>query len=118
MNETKPKRRWFRFSLRTLFVAVTALACWLGWQVNIVRQRRAILDTIGRANEGVKYNLRGGIFRRFDEPTVPIWREWLGDAPVLNIALWEYEPFAPSEIETIKKLFPEAHVTGMPQELK
>ena len=118
MTKTKPKRRWFRFGLPTLFVAVTVIACFLGWQVNIVRQRRVILDTIGRANEGVKYNLRGGLFRRFDEPSVPFWREWLGDKPVLNIVLWEYEPFTPSEIETIKQLFPEAVVTGMPQELK
>ena len=25
MTETKPKRRWFRFSLRTLFVLVTII---------------------------------------------------------------------------------------------
>jgi hypothetical protein len=118
MTEAKPKRHWLRFSLRTMFVAVTAFACWLGWQVNIVHQCKAILDTIGRANEGFRYNIRGGLFRRFDQPTVPFWREWLGDAPVLNIALWEYEPFTPSEIETIKELFPEAHVTGLPRELK
>ena len=30
MNE-KPKRRWFAFRLRTLFVAVAILACGLGW---------------------------------------------------------------------------------------
>jgi len=27
---TAPKRRWFSFSLRTLFVVVTAFAVWLG----------------------------------------------------------------------------------------
>jgi hypothetical protein len=34
-----PVRRWFRFSLRTLFVVVTVFACWLGCQLNWIRQR-------------------------------------------------------------------------------
>ena len=38
-------RRWFRlaFSLRTLFVAVTALCLFLGWQVHFVQERKAVL---------------------------------------------------------------------------
>jgi hypothetical protein len=28
---TPPRRRWFRFSLRTLFVVVTLLGIWLGF---------------------------------------------------------------------------------------
>jgi hypothetical protein len=35
-----PKRRWFAFSLRTLFVVVTLVACWLGYELNWIRQRR------------------------------------------------------------------------------
>jgi hypothetical protein len=27
---TAPKRRWFKYSLRTLFVVVTAFGVWLG----------------------------------------------------------------------------------------
>ena len=46
----KPRRRWFRFGLRTLFVAATAVACWLGYQLNWIRQRhdalRALPDEI------------------------------------------------------------------------
>jgi hypothetical protein len=34
------RRRW-SFSLRTLFVAVTIVGCWLGWELYVVRQRRA-----------------------------------------------------------------------------
>ena len=37
---TAPKRRWFRFSLRTMFVVVTVLCVWLGYQLNWIRQRR------------------------------------------------------------------------------
>ena len=41
-----PKRRWFRFSLRTMFVVVTIFGVWLGWQLKIVRERKAILREI------------------------------------------------------------------------
>ena len=40
---SKPRRRWPRFSLRTLLVVVTALGVWLGVQVNRAnKQRRAV----------------------------------------------------------------------------
>ena len=44
---TAPKRRWFRFRLRTLFVVVTvlALACgWFGYELNWLRQRRRVIS--------------------------------------------------------------------------
>ena len=43
MTETKPKRRWFRFSLRTLFVLVTIACIWLGYSFNWIRQRHDYL---------------------------------------------------------------------------
>ena len=37
---TRPlRRRWFVFSLRTLFGGVTVVACWLGYQLNWIRER-------------------------------------------------------------------------------
>ncbi len=38
-----PKRRWLRFSLRTLFVVVTVLGCWLGWDLKWVNDRQRAL---------------------------------------------------------------------------
>lgn len=38
---TPPRRRWLRFSLRTMFVVVTALAAFLAYHVNWIRERRA-----------------------------------------------------------------------------
>ena len=49
MTESKPKRRWFRFSLRTLFVLVLIFAlpmAWLSWQLSIARYRLAMLKQI------------------------------------------------------------------------
>jgi hypothetical protein len=48
MAEVPKTRRWFRFSLRTLFVVVVLMACAAGWvvyHVNWVRQRHAVLAT-------------------------------------------------------------------------
>ena len=35
-------RRHFRFSLRTLLILVTLLCVWMGWQIHVVRERKAI----------------------------------------------------------------------------
>ena len=40
-----PNRRWLRFSLRTLFVVVTVIACWLGWNLHQVRERDRLLES-------------------------------------------------------------------------
>ncbi len=39
----KRKPRWFRWSLRTLFVVVTVFACWVGYSLKWIRQRRSFL---------------------------------------------------------------------------
>lgn len=47
MTETKPKHRWLRFSLRTLFVLVTIVGVAAGWmacQLNWIRERHAFLS--------------------------------------------------------------------------
>jgi hypothetical protein len=44
MEQPPPnRRRWFRFSLRTLFVLFTLLSipfCWIGYQLNWIRERQ------------------------------------------------------------------------------
>jgi hypothetical protein len=42
-HDLPPKRRWFRYSLRTLFVVVTVIGCWLGYELNWIRERRAFI---------------------------------------------------------------------------
>lgn len=43
MPTAAKSRRGFRFGLRTMFVAVTLFACWLGYQVNWIHQRNNFL---------------------------------------------------------------------------
>lgn len=40
------KPRWFRFSLRTLFVVVTIFGVWLGCNLRIVRERKAVISEL------------------------------------------------------------------------
>jgi hypothetical protein len=69
MSEQDPKpasatkRRWFQFTLRTLFVVVTAFACWLGWNAQTVHRR-------ARARHGIEAS--GGEF--IYSPLQPTWR--------------------------------------------
>ena len=39
-----PRRRWFAFSLRTMFIVVTLFGCWLGYELHWIRQRHAFID--------------------------------------------------------------------------
>jgi hypothetical protein len=41
-----PNRRWFRFSLRTMFLVATVLCIALGWDAGKVLERRAVLSQI------------------------------------------------------------------------
>ena len=72
---TKPdppqrKRRWFQFSLRTLMIAVTLLAvpcAYVGWQVKIVRDRKATVHEVAEMNgDGGGEAQRDGPHRRSD----------------------------------------------------
>ena len=49
MNVTV-KRRWLRFSVRTLLIAVTIFCVWLGWQWRIVQERKSLIALVSRRN--------------------------------------------------------------------
>jgi len=45
----KPKRRWYQYSLRTLFVVMTMVACfcsWYAYEMNEAAKRRAAIEEI------------------------------------------------------------------------
>ena len=90
------KRRWLRFSIRTLLVAVTIFCVWLGWQVSIVRERKAVSELF----EGKALALAA-----YDPPYANFVRRMMGDAPLLlNLGC---ENLTSDEIQRVKKAFPE-----------
>lgn len=108
MSEGPAKRRWFRWSLRTLFVVVTVLGIFLGctaYNLNWIRQRHAALSS-GRFS-GVAYKTADGV----RAPGLL----WLFGEPSYSgivIHLRERDPFVPtpgeeSELIEVCKLFPE-----------
>jgi hypothetical protein len=58
MTEAKPKRQWFRFSLRALFVLVTAFCVWLGWEVNSARLQKEAVEAIVKAGGMIGYDFQ------------------------------------------------------------
>ena len=101
-------RRRLAFSLRTLFVLLTVFGVWLGWQVQIVRERKELLKSLdGRKSIRVVFSaevpvrMRGG-----HEASIPIWRCWLGDKPVQFVFILFVYP--PDKTEQLKAAFPEA----------
>ena len=74
------KRRWLRYSLRTLFVVVTVVAIWLGLELKFIRERRDFLVTRDRnfTVDGVTDVFIYEIWTKPKSGTIPFWRRWLG----------------------------------------
>ena len=106
-----PRRRWFQFSLRTVFVGVTLVAMWLGWELKFVRERQAFLSDLSgpyewkalmsefRGDSAVlEYELRG-VSRPI---SIPFWQRWLGDEAVAAMKVTSEQ-----KVVEAKRLFPE-----------
>jgi len=100
-----PKRRWFRFSLRTMFVVVTLVAvflAWLGWELSYIRERKAWL----RQNDF--YGLVTGVTvwkGSSGKAQIPWWRTMLGDEAVGVIQFPAHWP--DEQCDHAMQLFPE-----------
>jgi hypothetical protein len=118
------KRRWLRFSIRTLLVAVTIFCAWLAWQVRIVRERAELrrwaadhgivnLATGGSlpvppVNKGWQLTASGKpAWRARYAAGIPWYRRILGDQAVEGFSIyaaWREE----REVKRIDARFPEA----------
>jgi len=103
---TMPKRLWLRFSLRTMFVAFTVIAVWLGWTSRLVHERRAVLKDHSRfwptfVDTGAG---SGG-----PTPTITWVRQIMGDRAVQEI--WVSRRATDDDLQLATRLFPEADVS-------
>jgi hypothetical protein len=100
----KPKRRWLRFSLSTLLIGVTIFCMWLGWQVSIVRERRALGELVDfEFCECMPY-----LLTPYDPPNFNFVRRMMGDAPLYTVHC--YDDIEPALLDRIKRAYPEAIV--------
>jgi hypothetical protein len=111
----KPTNRWFRFSLRTLLLLVTALCTWLGWESSVVRARRALLKELN-VNPAFTVTTAAEWSRRYPtgflgQPakTVPFVRRRLGDEAIQEIGYYKHFPDAARiDLKRLARVFPEA----------
>lgn len=106
-----PKRRWLSFSLRTLFVVVTVVACWLGWNLYTVRERSRIAIAASEGGGGVVFQHESRS-RRVVKKDIPWSWKLLGAEP----ALWVWIPSGMDEdLAYVRGIYPEAEVfLGVP----
>lgn len=108
----RPRRTWFRFSLRSLFVLVTLVGVWLGYQMSIVRERQALLASIV-ARGGIVTETDPSAARMPDIEDIPWYRRILGDRAVASIGMGAEIPSGvayPATVGRVLRAFPEAEV--------
>ena len=126
MSES-PKRRWLRFSLRTLFVVVTVLAAFSGWVVyhlNWIRERHQLLARHNATSAEQYVNRRA----RFGDPepkpfltiapsspSIGFGLRLFGETDVSHVRVFILDGGPEGdEIERAARLFPEATIKVYP----
>ncbi len=117
MTETKPKRRWFRFSLRMLFVVVTIAGIGIGGfpffkEARLVYQRRQFLHDLewnSRKFPTELFHARAELSpsKNADQSLSPI-RRFFNDHFYWHIAL--PSNYNQDSINEAVELFPEANI--------
>ncbi len=93
----------FRFSLRALLVTVTLIGCWLGWNLNQVRQREAFIAAMPELSAREVY------ITPTPRKAAPFVLSLLGARPVEGIAL-DRTQSTELDRQRVQRLFPEARV--------
>ena len=107
MGQSPTRHRWLRFSLRGLLIGVTLVAIWLGWNVHVVRQRKAALAELKEFRPVVKNTSREDLYF-INEKKLFFVRKLMGDA---HVDLFMFgSVISESEKERLKALFPEAEI--------
>ena len=106
-----PKRRWFQFSLRTLFVLVLLLAIPLGWlavQLKWIRDRHEALRGLEQSGRAFILDWSSSFVHDPDD-VLPWSLRLFGENSVRQIFILHSQE---SELKPLRLLFPEAEVTA------
>jgi hypothetical protein len=105
-----PKRRWLRFSLRTFLVVLTVLACWLGYYVNWIHQRRIVVENTEVAFSKDFVRPRDATTGRRNRRShiAPHPLNWFGENGYWCIQV--KAGTSDAEIARVRRLFPEAQI--------
>jgi hypothetical protein len=106
-----PKLRRFRFGLRTFFIALTAMALWLGWNAYQVQQRGRMeqyVESLWGFELGSSGNIHYGPPRQPWKALPTMWR-LLGVKSVQTLNLRHVE-IPEEDKDHIRAWFPEAEI--------
>jgi hypothetical protein len=120
-----PRRRWFRYSLRTFFVVMTAFCVWLGVQVKWMRDRHKAIEWVTlhghyidstSHSEGARDDNPAHRIHVFQPVAAPWPLGALGERGITAISVWDKDAdlgdvSLKQHGRDIERLFPEAHVT-------
>ncbi len=119
-GQTSSRRRWFQFSLTSLFLLTTLVALWLAWELAFIRERQAWLrDNAALVDLDVSTStvMITGITIAssttapaplLPPPTISWWRRLLGDEAVPTIT--EGDNWTDDDRALVARLFPEATI--------
>jgi hypothetical protein len=90
-----------------LFVLITLLCVWLGWQASIVQHRKRALAEYQA--KGVFQFSETPLYPGAELPSLPLVRRWLGDKPIRRVQYVRHLPgFSEADLTRLQKVFPEA----------
>ena len=99
----KPRRPWFRFTLRTFFVLLTVFSVWLGVQMKWIRDRRDAKLWIEKHGYYSALEWERGT-------AAPLTLAVLGEKGVSHV--WLYKSHSRSDkAREIRRLFPESYIS-------
>ena len=73
----KPKRRWFQYSLRTLFVAIAVLGVWLAMVTSAARRQQSIVARLRELHAEITYDFEVDTQGTRKSAAVPPGPKWL-----------------------------------------
>jgi hypothetical protein len=76
-EKTPTRRRWFRFSLRTLFVLMTVAAVWLGFTMKRIRDQERAVARILELGGAVRYDYQVEAVENFNANAEPAGPKWI-----------------------------------------